>query len=188
MEDVVQEISGDVIINTVNLSHATVNESAELRNLLDEQITIGHSNIVVDLSQCIYIKISIFRGEKAELPIGLLPFRIATSFGIPDGLGKNDSLFFTQADLFSKYLSIDPIANYRSQPESGTEKIHVLADETSIGSSIKQFLVVFPVPQSGKIGDIDQIQRGICHEPLFPAKAADVFIFELNELMKIGVI
>ena len=53
MEDVVQEISGDVIINTVNLSHATVNESAELRNLLDEQITIGHSNIVVDLSQCI---------------------------------------------------------------------------------------------------------------------------------------
>ncbi len=52
MEDITQEIIAEVIINRVNLLRVTVNESAELRNLLDEQINIGHSKIVVDLSQC----------------------------------------------------------------------------------------------------------------------------------------
>ena len=50
-----QEIRGDVIINRVNLLRVTVTEAAELRNLLDEQITIGHSKIVVDLSQCTHL-------------------------------------------------------------------------------------------------------------------------------------
>ncbi len=51
MEVITQEIRADVVINRVNLLRVTVNESAELRNLLDEQINIGHSKIVVDLSQ-----------------------------------------------------------------------------------------------------------------------------------------
>lgn len=55
MEDITQEIRAEVIIYKVNLLKASVNEAAELRNLLDEQITIGHSKIVVDLSQCTYL-------------------------------------------------------------------------------------------------------------------------------------
>ena len=55
MEGITQEIRNGVIINRVNLSRATVNEASELRNLLDEQITVGHSKIVVDLSQCTYL-------------------------------------------------------------------------------------------------------------------------------------
>jgi anti-sigma B factor antagonist/stage II sporulation protein AA (anti-sigma F factor antagonist) len=55
LEDVVQEIISDVIIIRINLLSATVNESSELRNLLDEQITHGYFKIVVDLSQCNYM-------------------------------------------------------------------------------------------------------------------------------------
>ena len=55
MEGITQEIRDDVIINKVNLSRATVNEASELKNLLDEQISAGHSKIVVDLSQCTHL-------------------------------------------------------------------------------------------------------------------------------------
>ena len=55
MEDITKEIRGEVIIYKVNLLKASVNEAADLRNLLDEQITIGHSKIVVDLSECSYL-------------------------------------------------------------------------------------------------------------------------------------
>jgi len=55
MEDITQEIRADVITNRVNLLRATVNETTELRNLLDEQIVIGHSKIIVDLSQCTHL-------------------------------------------------------------------------------------------------------------------------------------
>jgi len=55
MEDITQEIRGNVITNRVNLLRATMNEAAELSNLLDEQIVFGHSNVVVDLSQCTHL-------------------------------------------------------------------------------------------------------------------------------------
>ncbi len=52
MEDITKEIRAEVIIYKVNLLKACVNEADDLRSLLDKQITIGHSKIVVDLSQC----------------------------------------------------------------------------------------------------------------------------------------
>ena len=55
MEEITQQIRGDVLVNRVNLLRATINEAADLRNLLDEQITIGHSKIVIDLSQCTHL-------------------------------------------------------------------------------------------------------------------------------------
>ena len=55
MEEITQQISGDVLVNRVNLLRATINEATDLRNLLDEQITIGHSKIVIDLSQCTHL-------------------------------------------------------------------------------------------------------------------------------------
>ena len=55
MGDITKEIRAEVIIYRVNPLKVTVNEADELRNLLDEQITIGYSKIVVDLSQCTYL-------------------------------------------------------------------------------------------------------------------------------------
>ena len=102
MEVVAQETRGDVIINRVNLSHATVNESAELRNLLDEQITIGHSKIVVDLSQCTYLD-TVFVGilvatHKKLLAKGEELYIVST-------LGPSKELLF-QITAISKVLNI----------------------------------------------------------------------------------
>ena len=55
LEGITQEIRSDVIINRVNLLRTTVNEAFELRHTLDEQIAIGYSKIVVDLSQCTHL-------------------------------------------------------------------------------------------------------------------------------------
>jgi anti-anti-sigma factor len=55
MDDFTQEYRGGVLINRVNLLRVTVNEAIELRNLLEEQNTIGHSKIVIDLSQCTHL-------------------------------------------------------------------------------------------------------------------------------------
>jgi len=55
LEGITQEIKDDVIINKVDLLRATINEAFELRYLLDEQIAIGYSKIVVDLSQCTHL-------------------------------------------------------------------------------------------------------------------------------------
>lgn len=52
MENFDQKILNNVLVITVNLSRATVNESAELKNLLTEQIIRGNKKIVADLSQC----------------------------------------------------------------------------------------------------------------------------------------
>jgi len=52
MENFKQKTIGDVLVITVNLTRATVNESAELKNLLTEKIVLRHKKIIVDLSQC----------------------------------------------------------------------------------------------------------------------------------------
>ncbi len=52
MENFTQKTTGDIQINIVNLLRAGVNEAAEIKNLLEEQIIFGYSKIVIDLSQC----------------------------------------------------------------------------------------------------------------------------------------
>ena len=47
-----QNIVGDVLVIKVNLPRASMNESAELKNLLNEQTVLGNNKIVADLSQC----------------------------------------------------------------------------------------------------------------------------------------
>jgi anti-anti-sigma factor len=55
VEEITQEIRGDIVTNRINLLRTTVNEANELRNLLDEQIVFGHSKIIIDLSQCTHL-------------------------------------------------------------------------------------------------------------------------------------
>ena len=52
MENFEQKVIGDVLILTVNLTRATVKESAKLKNLLTTQITMRRTKIVADLNQC----------------------------------------------------------------------------------------------------------------------------------------
>ncbi len=61
MENIAQEIKGDIVTNRVNLLRTTVNEANEIRNLLEEQIVFGHSKIVVDLSQVYPLGFNLYR-------------------------------------------------------------------------------------------------------------------------------
>ncbi len=72
MEDITHEIRSGVLTNRVNLIRATVNETTELRILLDEQIAFGHSKIVIDLSQCTHLD-STFIGVLVVTQKKLLP-------------------------------------------------------------------------------------------------------------------
>ncbi len=55
MENFYLAIRGDVLTIGVNLLRATVNEAAEIRDTLEEQLVLGHSKIVIDLSQCTHL-------------------------------------------------------------------------------------------------------------------------------------
>jgi len=55
MENFYLTIRGDVLSVGVNLLRVTVNEAAEIRNLLEERIVLGDSKIVVDLSRCTHL-------------------------------------------------------------------------------------------------------------------------------------
>jgi anti-anti-sigma factor len=52
MEDFLKKVQGDVIVEVVNLSRATRNESLEFKQILDEDIQFNFKKIVVDLSLC----------------------------------------------------------------------------------------------------------------------------------------
>jgi len=52
MKDFEVKLRGDVLVIPVNLTRATTNESAELKNLLTEQIALKNRKIIIDLNQC----------------------------------------------------------------------------------------------------------------------------------------
>ena len=52
MEDFLKKVQGDVIVEVVNLTRATRNESLEFKQILDEDIQFNFKKIVVDLSMC----------------------------------------------------------------------------------------------------------------------------------------
>jgi len=52
MEDFLKKVQGDVIVEVVNLTRATRNESLEFKQSLDEDMQFNFKKIVVDLSLC----------------------------------------------------------------------------------------------------------------------------------------
>jgi anti-anti-sigma factor len=55
MEDFIKEYLYGVIIVNVNLTRATLREAQELKKILEEEITIQHKKLVLDISQCEFI-------------------------------------------------------------------------------------------------------------------------------------
>lgn len=53
--DFIREAYGDVVVQIVNLSRATLREAEEFKKLLAAEIDKGTRRIVVDLSQCEFI-------------------------------------------------------------------------------------------------------------------------------------
>jgi anti-anti-sigma factor len=51
----IREVNGDVVVEIVNLTRATLKESDEFKNLLLDDVNQGFRKIVVDLSDCEFI-------------------------------------------------------------------------------------------------------------------------------------
>lgn len=52
---IVEEIIGSVLVEIVNLERASLNDSDELKQILDTRIGQGYSKIIIDISLCEYI-------------------------------------------------------------------------------------------------------------------------------------
>lgn len=50
-----QEVRGDVLVEQVNLTRATLKEAEEFKNLLSSDLESGWKKIVVDLTECEFI-------------------------------------------------------------------------------------------------------------------------------------
>jgi anti-anti-sigma factor len=53
--DFIREVHGDVLIQIVNLSRATLKEAEDFKKLLQEDIDTGWRKIIVDLNDCEFI-------------------------------------------------------------------------------------------------------------------------------------
>lgn len=53
--DFIKETQDNILIETVNLTRATLKEAEEFKQLLAQEINSGWKNIVVDLSECEFI-------------------------------------------------------------------------------------------------------------------------------------
>ena len=50
----------DVYVIAVNLTRSTLNEASAFRKILEQEISSGHSKLVIDLSRCDYIDSTFF--------------------------------------------------------------------------------------------------------------------------------
>ncbi len=50
----------DVFVIGVNLTRSTLNEAIEFRKIIEEEISSGHTNLVIDLSKCEFIDSTFF--------------------------------------------------------------------------------------------------------------------------------
>jgi anti-anti-sigma factor len=55
MENFEKKIKDHAIIEVVNLHNATIKEAIEFKNIIEEDIRISNSDIIVDLSECHHI-------------------------------------------------------------------------------------------------------------------------------------
>lgn len=54
-QEYIKEKVGDVVVQKVNLSRATLKEAEEFKNTLIENVGVGKKKIVVDLEECEFI-------------------------------------------------------------------------------------------------------------------------------------
>jgi hypothetical protein len=71
MEDFSKENVYDVTVINVNLTRATLKEAQELKKIIDEEITIQHKKLLVDISQCEFIDSTFLGGLNIVEPVAL---------------------------------------------------------------------------------------------------------------------
>ena len=114
MENFEQHLSGDVLIEKVNLLRATTVEASIMKSRLFEDIKLNNKNIIVDIRKCDFIDstflgalvVSLKRTRKTGGDIKL----VITSSSFAEGIVDNSGIL----RLFEIYTSAkDALKSYR---------------------------------------------------------------------------
>ena len=114
MENFEQHLSGDVLIEKVNLLRATTVEASIMKSRLFEDIKLNNKNIIVDIRECDFIDstflgalvVSLKRTRKTGGDIKL----VITSSSFAEGIVDNSGIL----KIFEIYTSAkDALKSYR---------------------------------------------------------------------------
>jgi anti-anti-sigma factor len=107
MENFEKQLSGDVLIEKINLVKATLTEASIMKSRLFEDIKLENKNIIVDVSKCDFMD-STFLGAlvvslKATRKIGGDIKIVIASSSFAEGLVDNSGIL----RVFEIYTSVD---------------------------------------------------------------------------------
>jgi len=109
-----------VIVIKVNLIRAILNESIALRVIVDEEMNSGQTQLVIDLSECVYID-STFFGAIVMTSKRLIEIGYKLRVVEPVFLGQTLVFSVNTSKLFDKYRTMkEAIKSFEGdiQPES----------------------------------------------------------------------
>jgi len=126
MHVISQIYRGNVVTNRVNVLRTTINETSILRNLLEEQIVLEFSKVVIDLSQCTHLdstflgvlvvtqKKLMAKGGELKLVEPLDPAKVLFNLS---GTSKVFNVYETSDDALRSF--VDSIEPMETVPEYG---------------------------------------------------------------------
>lgn len=124
MADFERKVYDGYIVETVNLTRATVKEAKELKRVLDDDILYGHNNLVVDLSKVefmdstfigvLVVTLKKLRGRGGQLKL------------VKPGLFANSMLNYTGTiQLFETHETLDEtVKSFQKKVEPFMNKIY----------------------------------------------------------------
>ena len=120
MEDFEKIYVDGVIVIKVNLNRAILNESIAIRGIVDEEINSGQTQLVIDLSECVYID-STFFGAIVLTSKRLINIGYKLRVVEPSMVGESIVFSITTSKIFDKYKTREEaIKSFEGdiQPES----------------------------------------------------------------------
>ncbi len=109
-----------VFVIAVNLSYATLNDAIAFRKILEEEISSGHTKLVIDLTNCVYID-STFFGAIVLASKMLIDLGYKLKVVIPTIGGEHIFTYTNYRKVFDKYKTREEaIKSFEEdiQPES----------------------------------------------------------------------
>ena len=120
MEDIEKIYFNDVVVLEINLIRAILNESIALREIVEEEINSGQTQLVIDLSECVYID-STFFGAIVLTSKRLINIGYRLRVVEPVIVGQSVVMNLNTSKLFDKYKTMkEAIKSFKGdiQPES----------------------------------------------------------------------
>jgi anti-sigma B factor antagonist/stage II sporulation protein AA (anti-sigma F factor antagonist) len=120
LENIEKTYFDGVIVIKINLIRAILNESIALREIVDEEINSGQTQLVIDLSECVYVD-STFFGAIVLTSKRLINIGYRLRVVEPVIVGQSVVMNLNTSKLFDKYKTREEaILSFEEdiQPES----------------------------------------------------------------------